>query len=277
MVSICTSPISELKELKNIFIELTAKNCNKRCRECFIKFPLTKNVKDFIKTDIVKDVIKETKSENIECIYLTGAEPMTHPDFNTILRACLMRTNVCICTNGTFINEKKARFLKRVEDESQNRIIFKLSFTHFDEIQNDNIKSRGAYRQNLYALKCLDKYGFVNILSIGNYYKLPHDVIISNFHSKLKENGIENAIIQITEWCFENESVSEIQGELDCMYSRTVTNNGIFSCPFLANDYRGRTGSNFKDYSKTIRLETAFCATCIKNKERMFGVDINWS
>ena len=79
---------------------------------------------------------------------------MTHPDFNTILRICLKKSNVCIFTNATFINEKKARFLKNVEMESNNQILFKISFTHFDEMKNDSIRFRGSYRQNMFALKC---------------------------------------------------------------------------------------------------------------------------
>lgn len=277
MASICTSPVSELKELKDIFIELTAKNCNKRCRECYIDFPITKNVKDFIKIDTVKNALEQTSDEQLNCIYLTGAEPMTYPDFNTVLRMCLKRTNVCIFTNATFINEKKARFLKRVEDESNHQIFFKLSFAHFDEIKNDDVRSRGTYRQNMYALKCLDKYDFTNIICVSNYYKEDDKTIISEFQRRLSDAGIENAVIQINEWC-DNESseVSEVTGELDCMTSRTLTENGVFACPFLANDYRGRTGSDFNDYSKTVRLETSFCASCIKNKEKMFSVDIDW-
>ena len=105
MASICTSPVSELKELNNIFIELTAKNCNKRCRECYIDFPLTKNVKDFIKVETIKTALEQTIKENLHCIYLTGAEPMTYPDFNTVLRMCLKRTNVCI--NGVIMPRTK--------------------------------------------------------------------------------------------------------------------------------------------------------------------------
>ena len=108
--------ICNLKSLNNLFIELTAKNCNRRCKHCYIDFPLNKNVKDFIAIEKIKQALIDTNDENLECIYLTGAEPMTHPEFNNILRLCLKRTNVCIITNGTYINEKKARFLKKVED-----------------------------------------------------------------------------------------------------------------------------------------------------------------
>ena len=125
--TILKTPICKMKSFDNLFIELTAKNCNQRCRKCYIDFPLNKNVKDFISLEQIKNAIITMKNENIKCIYLTGAEPMTHPDFNIILRFCLKYSNVCIFTNGTYINEKKARFLKRVQDEGSNEIIFKLS------------------------------------------------------------------------------------------------------------------------------------------------------
>ena len=84
--AICKAPTSELKELNNLFIELTEKNCTQRCKHCWIDFGLTKNVKDFISPDLVRQTLIDTKGESLKCIYLTGAEPMTHPDFNAILR-----------------------------------------------------------------------------------------------------------------------------------------------------------------------------------------------
>ena len=121
---IFTAPIYNLKQLNNIFIELTAKNCNQRCKNCYIDLPSsTKIIKDFISIDRIKEAIEDTLNENLYCIYLTGAEPMLHPDFNTILRLCLKRCNVCICTNGSFLNEKKVRFLNKVESELKNSII----------------------------------------------------------------------------------------------------------------------------------------------------------
>jgi len=275
MSMIYTAPICELKTLNNIFIELTAKSCNTRCRECFIKFPYTKRIKDFIKADIVKKMLNDTRSEDIKCIYLTGAEPMTHPDFNSILRLCLKRANVCIMTNGSFINEKKSRFLKNVEDEGANELFFRLSFTHYDEEKNDAVRYRGSYRQNIFALKCLNKYGFSNIINVSNYYNEPHNLLISKFREKLDDIGVENAVIQVSEWARDTmDEIPEITGKTDCMSSRTLTVNGVFSCPFLANDYRGRMGSDFSNYSRSIRLETNYCATCLKNNDNIFSIEI---
>ena len=181
MSSIFVPPVSKLEELNHLFIELTQKNCNQRCRKCYIDFPLTKNVKDFIQIDKIKQALNDTKNANLKCIYLTGAEPMTHPDFNSILRLCLKRSTVCIFTNGTFLNEKKVRFLKRVQEESSNEIIFKLSIDHYDEVKNDDIRGRGAYRQTIFAIKSLVKHDFNPLLCITNYYHEDKSELLKEF------------------------------------------------------------------------------------------------
>ena len=272
--SIFTAPVYQLDELNNLFIEMTAQNCNQRCSDCYIKFPLSKNIKDFISVDKIKEALLDTKFENIYCIYLTGAEPMTHPDFNSILRLCLKRCNVCICTNGSFLNEKKIRFLKKVEDEGSNQIFFKLSLTHYDEIENDKSKYRGNFRQTIYALKTLCNYNFTSVLNIQNSYSLDNKELINKFSFIFQEQNITNTDIQITPShpSFSEENFSKPAVKTDCMRGRILCQNGVYACPFLANDYRGRVGSSFKDFSKSITAETDFCATCSKCNNYIFSI-----
>ena len=59
--SIYTAPVYKLEELNNLFIEMTAKNCNQRCANCYINFPLSKNVKDFISIDRIKEALQDAK------------------------------------------------------------------------------------------------------------------------------------------------------------------------------------------------------------------------
>lgn len=278
MSNLYQSTVCELKELNNLFIELTEKNCNQRCKHCYIDFPLNKNVKDFIQIDSIKEALNDTKRENIKCIYLTGAEPMTHPDFNSILRLCLKKCSVCICTNATFINEKKARFLKRVEDESNYEIIFKLSIDHYDEIKNDDLRGRGSYRQVLHAIKSLVKYGFNPILNITNYYNEDKKLLMDKFQNICKKIGF-NATernFMINDYHDKNKPINEIPEKtspVDCEYGRILTAKGIYTCPFLANDHRGRCGSDFKDYSIKNLLESNYCMTCLNNHNLMFGIN----
>lgn len=279
MTNLFQAQTCQLKELNNLFIELTAKNCNQRCKHCYIDFPLSKNVKDFISIDLIKEALNDTKSENIECIYLTGAEPMTHPDFNSILRLCLKRTNVCICTNGSFINEKKARFLKRVEDESNFEIIFQLSIDHYNEVKSDDIRGRGTYRQVLHAVKSLIKYGFNPILCVTDFYNEGREKILEGFKpvcEKIGFDAFENNFKINNFYNKNSKNETEFQTDwenLDCEHGRILTAKGVYTCPFLANDHRGRSGADFKDYSRKNLLETDFCASCIKNKKQMFSID----
>jgi len=280
--TIFQAPVCELKELNNLFIEMTAKNCNQRCSHCYIDFPLSKKIKDFISQDTVKKALNDTIKENIQCIYLTGAEPMTHPDFNNILRLCLKRSNVCICTNGSFINEKKARFLKRVEDESNFEIIFKLSIDHYDEMKNDDIRGRGSYRQVIHAIKNLIKYNFNPILSVTNYYNENPDELMQAFKLVLDKAGFhpQDRNIEINKWHDKNNRSEDTikfssSCETDCKYGRIVTEKGVYSCPFLSNDHRGRCGSDFNDFSRKTVLETPYCNTCLQNKKQIFGINFS--
>lgn len=282
MANIFSAPVVDLVELNNLFIELTAKNCNQRCKHCYIDFPISKNVKDFISIDKIKQALKDTAGENIQCIYLTGAEPMTHPEFNAILRLCLKRTSVCICTNATFINEKKARFLKKVEEEHNNEIIFQLSMDHYIETKNDDIRGRGAYRQAISAIKCLTKYNFNPIISIVNYYKEDKKTLIEEFSNLCKKIGFEtnDFNFQIKEYhnkFNQNQEGFELSetNSFDCQCGRILTDKGVYVCPFLANDHRGRMGSDFQDFSKKMYLETNFCLTCAKNKNKIFGLNFS--
>ena len=272
------APVYKLKNFHNLFIELTAKNCNQRCSCCYIDFGKTigliKQVKDFISIDKIKEALEDTKQETLYCIYLTGAEPMTHPDFNTILRLCLKRCNVCLCTNASFLNEKKIRFLKKVEEEGTNQIFFKLSLTHYAELDNDKAKYRGNFRQTIYSLKTLSRYNFNSVLTVQNFYNLKEANIRENFMRIFKEQEIINTDIQITVSfpSFKEENFSKPSPETDCMYGRILCQNGVYACPFLANDYRGRSGSSLKDFSKSITAETEFCVTCSKNNNLMFAI-----
>ena len=63
--TIFKTPVCELKALNNLFIELTAKNCNQRCKHCYINFPLSRNIKDFISIDDVKNSSFEFLNEKV--------------------------------------------------------------------------------------------------------------------------------------------------------------------------------------------------------------------
>ena len=98
--------------------------------------------------------------------------------------------------------------------------------------------------------------------------------ILNNLHQVFKENEINNTDIQInfSHPNYEDENFCKSSKKTDCMFGRCLASNGVYSCPFLSNDYRGRVGSSFKDFSKNITAETDFCATCSKNDNFIFTI-----
>ena len=112
-------------------------------------------------------------------------------------------------------------------------------------------------------------------------FPLSYEEIISGFEAIYRKNNLEFDLsnIHIIPWHDKSikveDRISDNWDKLDCEYGRIVTSTGIYTCPFLANDYRGRCGSTFNDYNKKSPLETSFCNTCIKSKKQLFSIDFS--
>lgn len=281
---IIKAPCVNLTKLENLFIEMTAQNCNLRCKHCYIDFQ-NKKVKDFIPLDKVKKVLSTIKNkDDLHYIHLTGAEPMMHPDFNHILRHCLKYSSVIIHTNALNINDKKARFLRKVEEENNynNEIVFMISIDHYLEKENDLIRGRGSYRKAVHAIQSLVKYDFNPILSIVNHFDMKESDIKENFKElcnsfNFETNDLNFKIIPL----LSKESIFEIDEKtnidllnIECKTSRTLTINGVFTCPLLCADNRGKCGNDFTDCSDKSYLETAFCTQCMKYNRKLFSLNL---
>ena len=278
--TIIKAPCVNLRKMESVLIEMTAQNCNLRCPHCYIEFS-DKKVKDYIPVDKVKQNLSQINKEDIQYIHLTGAEPMLHPDFNQILRYCLKYASVIIHTNALNINDKKARFLRKVEEENTlgNEIIFIISIDHYIEKENDLLRGRGSFRKAIHAIQSLSKYEFNPILSIVNHNNINEDELKSKFKELCDSINFETSDINFKIIpLLKKDSLSEIPSDTDfdnlkieCANSRTLTINGVFTCPLLSCDNRGKCGSDFNDYSQKSYLETTYCSQCIKHNNYLFS------
>ena len=280
---IIKAPAVTMEKMESLFIEMTGKNCNLRCKHCYIDFA-DKQVKDYIPFETVKNTLENISEYNIEYIHLTGAEPMLHPEFNNILRLCLKYKTTVIHTNALNINDKKARFLRKVEDENElnNEIVFMVSIDHYDEKTNDLIRGRGSYRKAVHAIQSLIKYDFNPILSIVNHYSIPEDELKQKFKELCNSIDFETSDINFKIMpLFKKNQPNDIQNisnmdnlNIDCKRSRTLTINGIFTCPLLSQDNRGKCGNDINNFSDINYLETNYCKQCTGNNIPMFSLDL---
>ncbi len=278
--TIIKAPCVNLKNIENLFIEMTSQNCNLRCKHCYIDFK-DKKIKDFIPMEKIKQTLSSMNRDNLQFVHLTGAEPMLHPDFNHILRLCLKYSSVVIHTNALNINDKKARFLRKVEEENSlgHEIVFMISIDHYNEKENDLIRGRGSYRKAVHAIQSLIKYEFNPILSIVNHFNVPEEELKANFKELCMSFNFETSDInfKIIPLLNKNQHL-DIKEDTDfenlnveCAKSRTLTINGIFTCPLLSADNRGKCGSDITDFSQKSYLETDFCSQCINHNKYLFS------
>ncbi len=276
-LTLLTPPKVELKELKNIFLQLSSKVCNLKCKFCYIEKNSSKKEEDFLPLEKIKQTLIYLKGKTINSIYLTGGEPLLHPDFNQILRMCLKVSNTTVMSNGIMINDKKARFLKKIDDESNFETIYRISLDSINEFENDEYRGRGSYRKALYAIMSLIKYEFNPIISVVNYHNKPRNLIFKEFQEFFYKKGfeIEDINLKIIPYfpAFKEISAPEEiqninQNKLDCYNSRVVAKSGIYACPMLVNDYRARLGSSINDFSKVNYLDCEKCLICTKFNQK---------
>lgn len=273
--SIIQAECVNMRELNNLFIDLEYKKPQTKSFNVYRSRSFNQKNKKHLQLDEIKDALLKIDKTKLKFIYLSGKNSMSHPEFNHILRYCLTYSSVTIFSDGSCINDKKSRFLKRVEEEGINEIIFKIEINHYDEKTNDEIAGRGAFRTALHAITSLSKYGFNPILVIKSE---------SSKFQDLKEGFIElgkkfnfdtediNLSFVPTESGTTTDAITKNIGDIeyDCMSSRVLTKSGIYNCLSLINDYRGRCGATLTDYSPKCYLETEKCGQCKLLGKKMY-------
>lgn len=277
--SILQAQCVSMGDLEHFFIDLGYEKLQNKAIVGYRSRCFNQKNKKYLQFDEIKSAMKKIDRSLLKYIYIIGDNAMLHPEFNQILRLCLMVSPVTIYTDGSCINDKKARFLKKVEDEGENELVFKIFINHYDEKLNDEIAGRGAFRKSIHAIASLTKYGFNPILTIkcstqdfdeqksafcelGKKFLFETDEInFSYIPQKVKLDDIEVSVPVNSENCF------------DCTCSRVLSKSGIYNCPSLINDYRGRSGADISDYSKKCYLESEFCNVCKSCGKKMFVND----
>ncbi len=275
--SIIQAECVALNELNDLFIDLDYTKCNeKRGFNVYRSRSFNQKNKKYLQLDEIKEALKMIDKTKLKFIYITGKNSMSHPEFNHILRHCLTYASVTIFTDGSNINDKKSRFLKRVEEEGNNEIIFKVEINHYDEKTNDEISGRGSFRKALHAINSLNKYGFNPILLI-NCEKSQINDLKEGFKElgqkfKFETEDINFSFIPNIKNPKDSEAIEKTNSniKLDCMSCRILAKSGVYNCPILLNDYRGRSGGNLQDFSKKCYLETGECQRCKANGRPLY-------
>ena len=285
------APFVEMKKLNNLWFQLTGFTCNLKCRHCYLSCNSTNKSKRFLNLEKIKNILNEVNKEDLKEIYLTGGEPLLHRDINNIIRHCIKYTNVNILTNGTLINDKKASFLRQLELNSDYEIIFRVSLDHYKEHKNDEIRNKGSFRKILNGINNLINNDFNPIITAVNLWNEDEAEFREGFFNLLSQMNFEPSEINLKiippiktgeysknfltyneNELITNESFKNCNPEnFDCSNSRVITDNGVYACPALVNDPRGKIGKTLSDSSTKFFLELNTCFSCQSVNKKFFN------
>lgn len=134
-----------------LHIDLT-NACTERCVHCYVP----QDQRNFLPYEMVEKVLHEFRSMNGFSVYLTGGEPMLHPDFEKICRLCVeLNLNFLIFSNMTLCDKNRIAFLEEVAPQFINVSLYSMNAEEHDAVTC----LLGSWQETMDALLACEKAG----------------------------------------------------------------------------------------------------------------------
>ena len=274
-------PEVPFKNLETLWLQVGGTLCNLECKHCFISCGPKNDTIAMMTLSQVKERLKESETLGVKDYYITGGEVFINPEIFEILVSILGYGPLDVLTNGTQITAEKAQLLKEIQGASDHPLRFRVSMENFEEVANDAIRGKNAYRKAVTGIRNLTQAGFSPILTITRSWEVEQDremelqfieflranrvsqpqiKILPGFMlGKLAENERPyNVEERVTQACFENFDITQLQ----CATSRMATGEGVYVCPILVDNPKARMGKNIEETLRPFPLAHAACYTC---------------
>lgn len=143
------------KYVPMIFLRITGK-CNFNCKHCFNAADINRDFSEWSMEDIIK-LLDDAYDCGINTVYITGGEPMLHPNFLDIINEIYKRGMYVsvIVTNAHFLSDKILDGLKQIGCKAEMRVSFD-GFNHHDWMRG----MKGAEKRAKETIKTLIDNGF---------------------------------------------------------------------------------------------------------------------
>ena len=254
-------------KIKNLYIEIIS-SCNQKCIYCYNEKELYK--KNIISLNQIKKLIDQCIPEELNGIIISGGEPLLHKDLEKILEYCKdKKVGVSLVSNGTLINEEKAKMLSKfnpniqftidgskalINDKSRGYNSFKKQIEALENLKKSNYKGNINLRTNLWSGNT-DEANIRSIVRICENYNINKLNLITakktnNFNLILSNEKDFNNIIKIIKDIDTNVDISydeenqQYKCELDNVFEnieyalRISPDGNVYPCQyFLDNQF----------------------------------------
>lgn len=150
-------------KIYEIYLDIT-NICHYKCRYCFKSVVTDENKAEYMTYDSIVKAIKEIKKAGaIETpvVYVTGGEPLRHPEIDKIFE--FLKSENCfviLCTDGRLINEEKIQIIKKFVD------MVMLPMESYNAKINDELRGKGSFEDVVSAIEILNLHGISYVISI---------------------------------------------------------------------------------------------------------------
>ncbi len=137
-----------------VILELTNR-CNLQCKHCCMSAQKIDSCSDPFSTDDWKKIIDKLEGLNIDCLTITGGEPMIRPDFFEISEYAKNKLGVPLqlMSNATLINESNADRLMELFSD------FSFSLDGADEESCSKVRGKGVFGKVMKSIELLKSKG----------------------------------------------------------------------------------------------------------------------
>jgi len=151
----CHTPYMEFCQRHNMLAELhmdLTDRCNESCVHCYIP----KGVWSMMPTDMAMKVLRDFRAIEGLTVFVSGGEPMLHPDFAMILlEAKRLGLNIIVMSNLTLCDAKMVTFLKEIDPQFVNVSLYSMKSEEHDTIT----RVPGSWTKTMAAIRALKEAG----------------------------------------------------------------------------------------------------------------------
>lgn len=224
--------------------------CNARCKYCNVDASGKRAPREMTTKEALQ-LVDEVHKFGVRWFGLKGGEPLMREDiFEIVTYAKSLGLNVCLLTNGCFVDGKI------YDNLVKNQVWTSVSIDGPEEI-NDQLRGKGSYQKALAAIEKLSKGKILNGLACAittiNYKHLDHvaelaDKYHANFvwYNHLVPSGRAKETMELT------PTPEEYEWTLNHIWDITQKYDGKFEvhvhCPHFARVVKQRNIPNFDEW-----------------------------
>lgn len=276
-----TAPRVTLSSLDTLWFQVAGTVCNLACTHCFISCSPTNRTHEFLSLEAILPYLEEAATLGVKELYFTGGEPFLNPEMESILEQALQVGPVTVLTNGLLLDPERCRRLNQLADQGDYSLDFRVSLDGYAPETNDPIRGEGTFDRILQGVSNLVEAGLNPVITVTEVYEDNGSVSgKKRFFELLRDLGIAKPRLKMLpvfqigaeaersgaydSWqrLRDRDTLDEGWGHLQCSSCRMVTDQGVWVCPILVNEPRGKMGQTLSDTLEPFPLEHPACWTC---------------